>query len=169
MLQPRLLAQGFSPEDILGFYTLRSVPQWAREQKISNAGDLRVKDLVTQELVHNRERLSLPASVLPTYQQWAQWYTQANGKPFGATFELAEVGPLADGPYKTNRIAETISRARDEFLLRQIAALLNAGHNVMVVFGESHLMILQPALEHMLGKPCYIGAALVAAPNHCAT
>src|SRR5262245_9502686 len=62
-VEARILAQGFSREDILGFYTLRSVPQWMREEKISNAGDVRVKDLIVQELVHNRERLRLPFAV----------------------------------------------------------------------------------------------------------
>jgi hypothetical protein len=37
----------------------------------------------------------------------------------------------------------------------------------MVVFGESHLMILRPALDSMLGTPCYVGDDIKAALNPC--
>jgi len=163
----RVLTQGFSAEDLLGFHTLRSVPQWVREQKIVDAGDAGVEALITSALLRNRERLALSLAVLPGYDEWAQWYTQTNGKPFGRYFDPEEVGPLADGPYKSNRIATAISRARDEFLLHKIAYHLNAGQNVLIVFGESHLMILRPALDHMLGEPCHLGANLASARRQC--
>ena len=34
------------------------------------------------------------------------------------------------------------------------------GDTVLVVFGGSHLMILRPALDAMLGQPCYVGSEL---------
>lgn len=162
-----VLGRGFSLDDLLGFYTLRSVPQWIRQQKISDAGDERVKSMINAELEHNRKRLTAPATVLPDYAAWAHWYAQTNHKNFGAAFELEEVGPLADGPYRTNKIAEVISRARDEFLLTIIARHLSAPENIMVVFGASHLMIVQPALDSMLGPPCYSGSRLETAPARC--
>lgn len=162
-----VLVRGFSLEDLLGFYTLRSVPQWIREEKISGPGDERVKSLIIGELEHNRTRLSAAATVLPDYAAWARWYAQTNRKDFDATFELEEVGPLADGRYRSNKIAEAIARARDGFLLTIIARHLSARESVMVVFGESHLMILQPALDSMLGPPCYVGSRLETAPSHC--
>jgi hypothetical protein len=162
-----VLGRGFSLQDLLGFYTLRSVPQWIRERKISGSDDERVKSLINGELEHNRKRLTAPATVLPNYTAWAHWYAQANQKDFGATFELEEVGPLADARYRSNKIAAAISRVRDEFLLTIIARHLNVRETVMVVFGASHLMILQPALDSMLGSPCYLGGRLDAAPSRC--
>jgi len=35
---------------------------------------------------------------------------------------------------------------------------LNAGETLLVVFGRSHLMIQRPALDAMLGRPCYVGS-----------
>ncbi|MGH8251545.1 MAG: hypothetical protein ACREVI_12750 [Steroidobacteraceae bacterium] len=113
----RLLSQGFSLQDPLGFYTLRSVPQWIRQQKITGPSDPRVEAYIESELDHNRERLDVPATVLPDHEAWTQWYADTNDKVFGATFELEETGPLADGRYGSNKIAEAISRARSEFLL----------------------------------------------------
>ena len=166
-IRDRVLAQGFSLQDLLGFYTLRGVPQWIRERKIDGAGDDRVKPLITADLEHNRQRLAVPATVLPDYAAWSEWYAKINHKPFGVAFDPEETGPLADGRYGSNKIAEAISRARDEFLLDIIAQHLNAHESIMVVFGESHLMILRSALDSMLGAACYMGSDLKAAPSQC--
>ena len=144
-LRDRLLSRGFTREDLLGFYTLRTVPQWVRERRIDGAGDARVNALLESELQHNRTRLGLAASVLPDLAAWKAWYQQTNAKPFGAAFELEEAGPRADGRYGSNRIAAAIGNARDSFLLEKVAAHLNAGESVIVVFGQSHLMVLKPA------------------------
>ncbi len=166
-LRERLLSRGFAREDLLGFYTLRSVPQWIRERRIDGAGDARVNALLEAELEHNRGRLGLATSVLPDLAAWRAWYQQTNGRPFGAAFELEEVGPRADGRYGTNRLAAAIGDARDSFLLEKIAAHMNAGENVIVVFGESHLMVLRPALDRMVGAPCYVGVEMRDAARAC--
>ena len=85
------------------------------------------------------------------------------GGPFGDDFATEEIGPLADGPYGTNRAAYAVSRARYALLLRVIADRLDRGDAVVVVYGASHLPILRPALDAMLGTPCYVGADVEAA------
>lgn len=166
-IRDRVLARGFKRQDLVGFYTLRSVPQWMREQKITGPDDSRTKQLIEAELERSRSRLQAPAEVLSSYASWAQWYEQTNGKAFGASFELEETGPLADGRHATNKIAEAIARVRDEFLLDIITQHLNAHENVLVVFGESHLMLLRSPLSSMLGPPCYQGDDLQAARDRC--
>jgi hypothetical protein len=166
-LREQVIAKGFSEQDILGFYTLRSIPQWVGEEKIHGADDDRVRPLVKSELEHNWERLSLPSTVLPDYAAWAQWYAQTNHKAFGAAFDPEEGAPLADGRYGSNKIAEAISHVRDEFLLNIIAQHWNKDESIIVVFGASHLMILRPALDSMLGDPCYLGGDLKSAPARC--
>jgi hypothetical protein len=166
-IRDHVLAQGFAREDMLGFYTLRSVPQWIRERKIEGPSEDRVKPFIESELEHNRQRLALPPTILPDYMAWSQWYAKLNGKRFGKAFDPEATGPLADGNYESNKIAEAVSRARDEFLLDIIARHLNAHESTMVVFGESHLMILRPALDSMLGTPCYVGGDLKAARTSC--
>jgi hypothetical protein len=87
--------------------------------------------------------------------------------PFGATFVLEETGPLADADHGSNRIAAAISGVRDAFLLETIADRLNADDTVLVVFGGSHLMILRPALDAMLGQPCCVGSELSSTAGRC--
>lgn len=163
----RLLQRGHSGADVLGFYTLRSVPQWIREQRIDGADDPRITALLQAELEYNRTSLGLDASVLPDIPSWLNWYRQVNGKPFGATFDLEEVGPRVDRPYGSNRIAAAIGDARGAFVLEKIADDMNGGDSVIVVFGSSHLMKLKPALDRMLGAPCYVGSNMRDAARVC--
>lgn len=162
-IRDTLVSQGISPDDVLGFYTLRTVPQWLREEQISSLDDARISALIEAELARNRNRLGLSATILPTYASWSEWYARTNGKLFGANFEPEETGPLADGRYGSNKIAAAISRSRDAFLLDTIAERLNAADTLLVVFGGSHLMIQRPALDAMLGPPCYVGTELASA------
>jgi hypothetical protein len=163
----RLRAVGISDADVLGFYTLRSIPQWVRERKITSAADSTLGPLIEKDLGSNRKRLALPPNLIVNCDEWLQWYLQINKRKSVAEFETEEVAPLADGAYPTNRIASAIGRARDGFLLELIAHHLNAKSDVIVVFGGSHLMILRPALEAMVGPACYIGDNIETALARC--
>jgi hypothetical protein len=162
-----MVARGLSAADLLGFYALRNIPQWIGERKIENAGDPRLQPLVVAALDRDREALQLPSTTLPGFADWAAWYEGLNHKPIGAGFVIEETGPLADGKFGTNRIAHAISRERDAFLHNQIITHLNSGESVLVVFGASHLMIHRPALDVVLGPPCYIGTDLERALSTC--
>jgi len=167
VVKASLLAQGFSAEDLLGFYVLRNIPQWTGERRIGHAGDPRLEALVSEALVRNRAALGLPGTVLAGFPEWAAWYQALNRKPIDASFVTEEVGPLADGRFGTNRIAYAVSRARDAYLHDLIVSHLNARKSVLVVFGASHLMIQRPALDAVLGSPCYVGANLARAAVAC--
>jgi len=166
-VKARLLSQGFSPADVLGFYVLRNIPQWIRERRLKSAGDPALKPLVLDALAGNREKLKLQPDVLPGFDEWAAWYKAINRKPIDATFETEEVGPLADGRFGTNKIGYAISRVRDAYLHELIIDHLNKGESVLVVFGGSHLMIHRPALDAALGAPCYEGADMRKARAAC--
>src|SRR5262245_56351410 len=45
-IRDQLLARGVTPQDLLGFYTLRSIPQWIGERKITSAADDRITALL---------------------------------------------------------------------------------------------------------------------------
>ena len=152
---------------MLGFYVLRNIPQWIREQKIADAGDPRLAPLVDAALYKDRAALQLPAGTLPGFAAWSAWYRRLNGKPIGADFTTEEAGPLADGRFGSNRIAYAISRERAAYLHELVVRHLNAGESVLVVFGASHLMIHRPALDAVLGPPCYSGADLQQAAADC--
>jgi hypothetical protein len=166
-LKSLLAADGVSNEDLLGFYVLRNIPQWIGERQIADAGDPRLQPLVTAALAKNRQLLGLPPTVLPDFEQWAAWYAKLNGRPIGPAFVTEEVGPLSDGSFASNRIAHAISRARAAYLHDLVITHLAAGESVLVVFGASHLIIHRPALDDVLGPPCYVGSDMARAAEAC--
>lgn len=166
-IRTQVTANGVSDRDLLGFYVLRNVPQWISERELKDAGDPRLQALVDTALTRQRDRLQLPVTILPNYAEWASWYQKTNGHPLSASFDTEEVGPLADGQFGTNKTAYAVSRARDGYLHRLIIDHLNSRENVLVVFGGSHLMIHQPALDAVLGRPCYTGTDLHVAVISC--
>ncbi len=164
----RAVALGVTEADVLGFYVLRVVPQWVSEGVTDGPADSRTAGLVASELAASRARLGLGPGVLPDAGSWAGWYARTNGRPFADGIEDDEIGPLVDGRHGTNRIAAAVSRTRDGFLLERIAERLGAGESVLVVYGASHLPIQRPALDALLGPPCYVGADLATSPAACA-
>lgn len=163
----QVAAEGVTDTDLLGFYVLRSLPQWIGGRNLKDAGDPGVRALVAAALAQQRARLRLPATTLQHYAEWLAWYERINRKSLDASFSTEEVGPLADGPFETNKIAYAVSRARDAYLHRLIVAHLNAKESILVVFGSSHLLIHRPALDAVLGPPCYVGYDLLKAVSTC--
>lgn len=168
-IKSSLLSKGISNEDLLGFYTLRSIPQWILQQRISGPGDAKVWPLIDDELNYNRTRLQLSSTVLPNRDAWLRWYRDTNGKAFGNTFKDEVVGPLADGKFRTNTIGANIERVRDAFLIETIAQQWNLRQDIIVVFGESHYMRDRAALDEMFGPPCYVGTDIKLAVTKCSS
>jgi hypothetical protein len=164
----RLVAiDGITDRDLLGFYVLRNLPQWISERELNHAADPRLQHLVEKALARRREKLQVPATTLPDYATWRTWYEKTNGRPLTVDFNTEEVGPLSDGRFGTNKIAYAVSKARDAYLHRLIVDHLNANESVLVVFGGSHLLIHRPALDTVLGRPCYTGTDLKRAAASC--
>lgn len=158
---------GIEDADLLGFYVLRMVPQWLREGAIANLADPRLGELVQRQLSHSRDLLQLPAEQMRDLAAFRAWYARTNGKALAAGLAEDELGPLADGRWPTNRISAAVAVARDAHLLVVIAERLQAERSVLVVFGASHASIARPALDAMLGAPCYVGPDLDRARALC--
>ena len=159
---------GIKDLDILGYYILRVIPQWIRDGSIAGPGDPRLIQLVNTQRARSAAELEIASTVMPGFADFESWYQRTNRKPVSAGVDQEEAGPLVDGPWPTNRIGAAVSRARDAFLVEQIADRLNKDGSVLVVFGASHAMIDKPALNSMLGRPCYAGSDMTAAAKTCA-
>ena len=167
-VKARVRSLGVSESDLLGFYVLRYIPQAISEREIETTSDVRLSAVVSKQLARSRMHLSIDPSVLPSFTAWADWYRALNGKAITQPFDPEEAGPLVGGPYRSNRLAAAISRVRDSHLHTVIVGHLNKRESVLVVFGGSHALIQQPALDAALGKPCYRGDDISAAEKMCA-
>lgn len=162
-------ANGIEQADVLGFYVLRVIPQWLRDGTLSGVRDAKLPGLVDRQLARSLRDLGMAAAPFSDFGGWSEWYRRTNGKLIGDGLDIEEVGPLSDGPWPSNRIAWSISKARDSHLLKVIEGQLFEAKSVVVVFGGSHAAILQPALNAGLGRPCYFGSDFAAARAMCLT
>jgi hypothetical protein len=153
----------------LGLYVLRVIPQWLRDRTISGTRDEKLPELVERQLSRSLNGLGIAKPPFTDFGGWADWYRSTNHKLIGDGLDIEEVGPLADGPWPSNRIAWSISKARDAHLLGMIERQLAEERSIVVVFGGSHAAILQPALDAGLGPPCYVGSDLSQARSRCLT
>jgi hypothetical protein len=150
-----VLGQGFTREDLLGFYFVGQVPQLRRE----GALDTKSLDANFQSLIAAMsKRAGLEeASAHFSLEQFELWYQRKQGKKFdAATMDSEEAAPIPSGKYFTQRISVVRNIVRDRFIARRIANLLASDKQVLVVYGGSHFPTLRPALELLMGSPIFV-------------
>lgn len=141
---------GFSARDMAGFYFVRRIPQFVRDGSVGSAS---LGELYDAFVPWMRQELNLEPEDFG-FREFLAWYENANGKTLDLqTFDSEETAPLARGEYRTQRISHVVGMARDRFVVRLIAQMLERHDRVLVVFGRSHLAQQRPALEEMLGPP----------------
>lgn len=164
----RIASQGgVSDEDLLGFYVLRVVPQWLSQRQVDDLTSDPASELISGQLDRSRKELGLATSVLPTADDWRRWRLSRNRGASQNSIDIKEAGPLADGPWATGRIGAAISKARDSHLLKLTTQELAKRGSVLIVYGGSHALIQLPALEHLMGTPCFRGDDVAAIPPPC--
>lgn len=160
---------GVSKVDLLGFYVLRVVPQWQSQGEFDDLRSTRATALIDNQLARSRAGLKLSPDLLPDATAWRRWRLERNVGASPSRIDIQEAGPLADGPWKTSQVGAAISRARGTHLYELTKAALAKHRSVLVVFGGSHALIQLPALERLLGAPCYRGDDAESAAESCGT
>lgn len=144
------LTSGFSTEDLVGFYVVRRIQQAIRDGVVPSAS---LEEIYDDFVPWVRQETGLVAKDFG-FGAFQVWYENANGKAFDLqTFDPEEAAPLARGKYRTQRISHVLGMARDRFVVKLTARMLDRHGRVLVVFGKSHLAQQRPALEEMLGPP----------------
>lgn len=160
-------SRGISDEDLLGFYVLRVVPQWLSQREFEDLRSMRATNLIDKQLARSRAELKLSSKFLPDAAAWRRWRLNRNVGASPSRIDIEEAGPLADGPWETSRVGAAISRARDTHLFELTRAELARHRSVLVVFGGSHALIQLPALQTLMGPPCYRGDNVESVPSSC--
>lgn len=137
---------GFSARDLFAFFFLRQLPQDRVEGRLE---EKRLPELY-RETFRNHPILK-PADF--PYEAFKLWYREKNGKPFDlAGFDVDELAPVSAGRFFTQRISAAIDVTRNRFVVRLLAEKLDAHRRVAIVYGASHFLMEQAALEQELGK-----------------
>lgn len=150
--------EGFTSEDLLGFYFVRQVPQFRRDGTLEAKGlDASFRSLV--KVMGERAGLE-EASAHFSLDEFREWYRRRQGKTFDvAAMDDEEPAPIPAGKYFTQRVSSVIGVVRDRLILRSLARALTTEKDLLVVYGASHFPTLRPALESLMGKPIEIKPA----------
>ena len=148
----KLEEAGFSRQDLVGFYLVRIIPQWRRRGTLRKT---KIEEQIENQLEKYRKRVGLKDKF--RYSDFVTWYQRYMESPKSFLDLNADDTAPHGGPDATyvNKISHQVGIVRDREIVRKNASILNKNKNVLVVFGGSHLVIQEPALIDMLGKPKY--------------
>ncbi len=145
-------ALGQKPEDLLGFYLVRQIPQFKRQGSFDPLGFPQRADQFLQ-----RYQKKMGIQVKYGFEEFVQWYQQHMSKP-KSYLDIENNDPAPHGgPDATyvQRISHEVSFFRDQNVLETIERMLNLYDRVLIIYGGSHLITQEPALEQELGKAEY--------------
>jgi hypothetical protein len=146
-----LKAAGYSDHDVLGFYVVRQIPQWVRE-------NVPKKSLLESKIPPflNYYCQIFKMQVCPNRADIELWYKNHSGHDLSIHVLNKEVAPLADGKLHTQKISTQIGVVRDRFTLSVIESLLKRYKKVAVIYGASHFVTLRKSFDSSLGAPTFI-------------
>lgn len=141
---------GYTTRDLVGFYFVRKIPQWKRQKNINQSDFLK---LALPQLERYRKRIDPQTQF--AFSDFESWYTEKMSTPKNyMDFNNNDPAPHG-GPDATfvQRISNRVTFLRDISLLKRIEDGLSKHNRVLVVYGASHFINLEPPLTNTLGKP----------------
>ena len=141
------LAQGFTKHDLLGFYFMRQLPQFARHGAATPERVRALFDISMGEYVAFADGGF-------SFEDFEGWYQTRQGKVFDiATFDPAEATPVEGGPWFSQQVAMAVGDVRNAYILSVIRDEMTQHRRVFIIYGAGHLVAQRAALEDMLGPP----------------
>jgi hypothetical protein len=159
-----LRQQGYSNQDAMGLYVVRTIPQWRRRGQVKDRAHLLT-------LVDNFLKSPLFSHVPPeerlTAEGFTSWYDahkqSLGGKDYTQLIAADSNPNHSPSANDFQRMSNAMDMARDANILRTIEGGLKQYDKVMVVYGNAHQHVQAPVLEQMFsGKP--LEEKLVLAP-----
>ena len=149
--------EGYSVEDMLGFYTARQIPEWKRDGIRTHVGIVRS---IEKFLADWQSDLKLKSPF--TRERFEAWYRRNVPAPsvYDALTEADTAPDSAQGAAPLRKIASRVGVLRDRSIVGTIAHAADEHRRVLVVYGASHFLTERPALERLYGLPTYSGGKL---------
>jgi hypothetical protein len=145
-----LKSQTYTDLDILGFYVVRQIPQWVREQRNR-------KNLLAREVPPFLKNYCKMFSTqgCPAFETLLTWYRDKMGRELSLDISNEDSAPLAEGLLITQKMSARVGVLRDRFTLGIIQKLLAKYKKIAVVYGASHLITLRRSFDAAFGLPVF--------------
>jgi len=154
-IKDEIIKAGYSAEDLLGFYLVRQIPQYQRQGDFdrSSFGDRAEKQL-------RGFQYQIGTNLKFGFKEFEAWYGKHMTKPKNY-LDITNDDPAPHGgPDATyvQKISNKVGVIRDQAIVKTIERMLGAYSRVLVVYGGSHLITQESAIESMMGKAAYFHA-----------
>jgi hypothetical protein len=148
-IRDRVLAVGFSGEDLLGYYLLRQIPQMRRQATLAPS-----RFRVEAQLLLDRWRRSLGITEPFPLERFEAWYRRHMGAPANYLDVSADDSAPHGGAdaHHVQRVSAAVNLVRDQAAVRTVQAALQDHSHILLVMGSSHLLTQLPALQALLGE-----------------
>ena len=146
-----VLQQGFTREDMLGWYAGLMVHQNDRQ------GTLIAPEKIEKALNSYKRELGIE-DVRFGMSELGAWYEQRMGRKFSLESLLADdMSPSGKaGANFLQKVMRATDNLREPSIVQNVAEQLEKYDRVLVVFGSSHLAKQEQVYAKMLGKPQYM-------------
>jgi hypothetical protein len=154
-IKDEVFGLGYTAEDLLGFYLVRQIPQFQRSGDFDrNAFSIKGEKLL------RRFQHQLGTDLKFGFPEFESWYEKHMTKPKNYLDITDDDSAPHGGPEATyiQKISNKIGIIRDQAIVKTIERMLGAYSRVLVVYGGSHLLTQEPAIEGMMGKASYFYA-----------
>lgn len=151
-IKDEIVKAGYSVEDLLGFYLVRQIPQYKRQAELDRN---KFSDQASKQLKRFQQQIG--TNVLFGFKEFDAWYAKTMPSPKNY-LDITNDDPAPHGGPKAThvqKISNKVSLIRDKAFVKTIERMLNKYSRVLVVYGGSHLITQEPALEAMLGGATY--------------
>ena len=148
---------GKTPVDLLGFYIVRQIPQYIRQNNLETIEDPRLDaeiDKLVQNLISETGIDRTELSAVDSAVKFKNWYWETNKMLFKESFRNQDAWPSTSisDPRPTNFISDQVGDIRDQHIVSVINRALQDNTTVLVVYGGSHHVIQEPALKSVFGE-----------------
>lgn len=141
----------YTDQDVIGFYTVRQIPQWVRQRE--NKNDL-FKRKIPPYLKHYCKVFGIQDC--PSMDETLKWYKSKLGHELSVDISNEETAPVLDGTLFTQKMSSEVGYIRDHFTLGIIEKLLQQYKKIAAVYGAGHFITLRKSFEASMGQPEFI-------------
>jgi hypothetical protein len=143
-----VLAQGFTIQDLLGFYFVRQIPA---DRRVHPLDEKSMPGTYQHYLETWSQELKVPQAAQPSYTEFKNWFQATCKIPFKVgQIDAVTTAPREDGKC-LHALSALINRVRIEVSIATLREMLDRHDRVLMIYGGSHLQNDRKEIEKILG------------------
>ena len=147
-----LKTKGYRPQDLVGYYLVRQIPQLKRQNKLNKNNFQKTADKLLNIFLNDIE-----SSQSFEFSEFKAWYKEKSGNHFDINkIKSNDLAPIVstEATY-FNKTSALIGEVREKHILKKISQGLKSYDRVLIVYGAGHHVQQKKVLLKMINQPKY--------------